>query len=192
MSEWKEKIETMEHYDREAAIYNVQYLEEQNNKIEDIVNSIRFNQDDQVIDLGCGTGFLFDQISQNIKILVGIDLSINSLKEAKKRLKKSSNIALVRADADNIPFLNQFFDKIIAISLLQNMPNNLKTLEEMKRIAKSETVFAITGLKKKFSKASFLNLLGSANLNVIRLSTDQKLKGYVAICKNKNLTVDFI
>ena len=192
MSEWKEKIETMEHYDREAAIYNVQYLEEQNNKIEDIVNSIRFNQDDQVIDLGCGTGFLFDQIGQNIKILVGIDLSINSLKEAKKRLKKSSNIALVRADADNIPFLNQIFNKIVAISLLQNMPNNLKTLGEMKRIAKSETVFAITGLKKKFSKVSFLNLLGSANLNVIRLSTDQKLKGYVAICKNKNLTVDFI
>ena len=192
MSEWKEKIETMEHYDREAAIYNVQYLEEQNSKIEDIVNSIRFNQDDHVIDLGCGTGFLFDQISQNIKILVGIDLSINSLKEAKKRLKKSSNIALVRADADNIPFLNQIFNKIVAISLLQNMPNNLKTLGEMKRIAKSETVFAITGLKKKFSKVSFLNLLGSANLNVIRLSTDQKLKGYVAICKNKNLTVDFI
>ena len=192
MSEWKEKIETMEHYDREAAIYNVQYLEEQNSKIEDIVNSIRFNQDDHVIDLGCGTGFLFDQISQNIKILVGIDLSINSLKEAKKRLKKSSNIALVRADADNIPFLNQIFDKIVAISLLQNMPNNLKTLGEMKRIAKSETVFAITGLKKKFSKVSFLNLLGSANLNVIRLSTDQKLKGYVAICKNKNPTVDFI
>ena len=192
MPEWKEKIETMEHYDREAAIYNVQYLEEQNSKIEDIVNSIRFNQDDHVIDLGCGTGFLFEQISQKIKILVGIDLSINSLKEAKKRLKKSSNIALVRADADNIPFLNQFFDKIIAISLLQNMPNNLKTLEEMKRIAKSETVFAITGLKKKFSKVSFLNLLVSANLNVIRLSTDQKLKGYIAICKDKNLTVDFI
>ena len=192
MSEWKEKIETMEHYDREAAIYNVQYLEEQNSKIEDIVNSIRFNQDDHVIDLGCGTGFLFEQISQKIKILVGIDLSINSLKEAKKRLKKSSNIALVRADADNIPFLNQIFNKIVAISLLQNMPNNLKTLGEMKRIAKSETVFAITGLKKKFSKVSFLNLLGSANLNVIRLSTDQKLKGYVAICKNKNLTVDFI
>lgn len=192
MSEWKEKIETMEHYDREAAIYNVQYLEEQNSKIEDIVNSIRFNQDDHVIDLGCGTGFLFDQIGQKIKILVGIDLSINSLKEAKKRLKKSSNIALVRADADNIPFLNQIFDKIVAISLLQNMPNNLKTLGEMKRIAKSETVFAITGLKKKFSKVSFLNLLGSANLNVIRLSTDQKLKGYIAICKDKNLTVDFI
>lgn len=192
MSEWKEKIETMEHYDREAAIYNVQYLEEQNSKIEDIVNNIRFNQDDHVIDLGCGTGFLFDQIGQKIKILVGIDLSINSLKEAKKRLKKSSNIALVRADADNIPFLNQIFDKIVAISLLQNMPNNLKTLGEMKRIAKSETVFAITGLKKKFSKVSFLNLLGSANLNVIRLSTDQKLKGYIAICKDKNLTVDFI
>lgn len=192
MSEWKEKIETMEHYDREAAIYNVQYLEEQNSKIEDIVNSIRFNQDDHVIDLGCGTGFLFDQIGQKIKILVGIDLSINSLKEAKKRLKKSSNIALIRADADNIPFLNQIFDKIVAISLLQNMPNNLKTLGEMKRIAKSETVFAITGLKKKFSKVSFLNLLGSASLNVIRLSTDQKLKGYVAICKDKNLTVDFI
>lgn len=187
MSEWKEKIETMKHYDRQAAIYNVQYQEEQNSKIEDILNSIKFNQNDQVMDLGCGTGFLFNQVAKKVKILVGIDLSINALKEAKKRLINSSNIALVRADADNTPFQNQIFDKVVAITILQNMPNNMKTINEMKRISKSTTIFALTGLKKKYNQKSLLNLLQSANLNVIKLSNNQKLKGHIILCKKNRL-----
>ncbi|MEJ2242323.1 MAG: class I SAM-dependent methyltransferase [Candidatus Bathyarchaeota archaeon] len=179
MPEWKDKIETMD--------YNVQYLEEQNSKIKDIINNIELDQNDQVIDLGCGTGFLFSQVAKKVKILVGIDFSINALKEAKKRLKNSPNVALIRADADHTPCPNQIFDKIVAITLLQNMPNNLKTLLEMKRISKSEAIFAFTGLKKKFNQESFLNLLQSANLNIIRLNINQKLKDYIVLCKNKNI-----
>ena len=189
MSEWKEKFETMKHYDRQAGIYNVQYLEEQNYKIENILSDIKFNQSDLVIDVGCGTGFLFNHVSREAKMLVGLDLSVNSLRVAKKKLTNSANMALVRADADNTPFPNQIFDKVFAVSVLQNMPNNLKTISEMKRIGKSETIFAFTGLKKKFNQESFLNLLKSVNLKIMKLVDNQKLKGYVVLCKNKKTKV---
>lgn len=193
MSQWKEKIETMKHYDRQAKIYNIQYLEEQKIKIEEILKNIKFSQNDQIIDIGCGTGFLFDHFTQSVKFIVGIELSINAIREAKKRLINTPNIALIRADADYTPFPNRIFDKVIAISVLQNMPNNLKTIREMKRIGKLETVFALTGLKKKFNQESFLNLLKNADLNIIKLTNNQKLKGYVALCKKKkSQTVDFI
>lgn len=187
MSQWKEKLETMKHYDRQAVIYNIQYLEEQKSKIEEILKNIKFNQNDQIIDIGCGTGFLFDQFTQSVKFFIGIELSINAIREAKKRLKNASNIELIRADADYTPFPNKIFDKVIAISVLQNMPNSLKTIREMKRIGKLETVFAITGLKKKFNQDSFLNLLKNSDLNIINLSNNQKLKGYVALCKRKEV-----
>jgi len=184
MREWKEKRGTMRHYDRQAAIYDVQYLGEQDAKIEDILNSMDLESNELVLDLGCGTGFLFQHITQRVGLLVGIDVSQKALQEAKKRTKNLSNIVLVRADADYTPFLDRIFDKVFAVTVLQNMPDPMKTITEMKRIGKPQATFSVTGLKKKFTQESFVNLLKTARLKVSTLKTDQQLKGHVAVCTN--------
>jgi ubiquinone/menaquinone biosynthesis C-methylase UbiE len=173
----------MRHYDRQAAIYDVQYVGEQNAKIEDILNSMKFESNELVLDLGCGTGFLFQHIAQRVRV-VGLDLSQQALREAKKRAKNMPNLFLVRADADHTPFQSNIFDKIFAITVLQNMPAPTKTLMEMKRTAKPQAMFAVTGLKKKFTQESLVDLLETASLKVVTLNTSQQLKGYVAVCRN--------
>ena len=183
MWEWKEKRGTMRHYDRQAAIYDEQYVSEQNTKIEDTLNCIKFDSNELVLDLGCGTGFLFHRVAQNVKHLVGVDVSQNALKQAKKRTKNVSNIVLVRADADNTPFPNHTFDKIFAITVLQNMPDPKKTIIEMKRTGKPEAVFAVTGLKKKYTQENFVDILESAHLKVVKLNSSQQLKGHVVVCQ---------
>jgi len=179
----------MRHYDLQAAIYDVQYLGEQNAKIADILNSMKLGSGEHVLDLGCGTGFLFPHISKNVGLLVGVDVSAKSLREAKKRTKNLSNIVLVRADADYTPFLNHIFDKVFAITVLQNMPDPMKTITEMKRIGNPHAVFAVTGLKKKFTQESFVNLLKTARLKVSILETDQQLKGHIAVCTSAERSV---
>ena len=183
MREWKEKRGTMRHYDQQASIYNVQYLGEQNAKIEDAIIITELKPNETVLDLGCGTGFLFQHI-KSIRLLVGLDISSKALQEAKKRTKNLTNIALVRADADNTPFPDHIFDKVFAITVLQNMPEPTKTISEMKRTAKPQATFAVTGLKKKFTQKSFIELLENARLTVVALNTSQQLKGYVAVCRN--------
>lgn len=185
MQEWKEKRSNMRHYDRQAAIYNVQYLGEQDTKIEDILNNTELDSKDVVLDMGCGTGFLFKHINKQVETLVGIDLSQKALQEAKKRTKNMANVALIQADADNTPFLDHTFDKILAITILQNMPDPAKTLSEMKRVSKPQATFAVTGFKKMFTHKSFAGLLERAHLKVVTLSTDQRLKGHVAVCTNR-------
>jgi ubiquinone/menaquinone biosynthesis C-methylase UbiE len=184
MREWKEKQGTMRHYDQQAAIYDVQYLGEQNAKIEDSLKRMGLDLNEIVLDLGCGTGFLFHHIDKSIRLLVGLDISSNLLREAKKRTKKLTNITLVRADADNTPFPDCIFDRVFAITLLQNMPDPMKTISEMKRIGKPQAIFAVTGLKKSFTQESFVNLLNTARLKVSALGTDQQLKGHIAVCTN--------
>jgi len=184
MREWKEKRGTMRHYDQQAAIYNVQYVEEQNTKIEDSLNSMKFGSNEIVLDLGCGTGFLFQHIAQRVGFLVGIDVSQKVLREAKKRTKNMQNIVLVRADADNTPFPDHIFDKVFAVTVLQNMPEPTKTITEIKRVGKPQAIFAVTGLKKKFTQESFVDLLEMAQLKVVTLNTNQRLKGHVAVCTN--------
>jgi len=184
MREWKEKRGTMRHYDQQAIVYDVQYLGEQNAKIEDALSSTELKPNEAVLDLGCGTGFLFQHIDKTIRLLVGLDISSKALREAKKRTKNLSNTELIRADADNTPFPNHIFDRVFAITLLQNMPDPIKTITEMKRVGKPQAMFAITGLKKKFTQEGFVNLLKAARLKVSVLETDQQLKGHIAVCTN--------
>jgi ubiquinone/menaquinone biosynthesis C-methylase UbiE len=174
----------MRHYDRQAAVYDVQYVGEQNAKIEDALSDTELKPNETVLDLGCGTGFLFQHISKSIRLVVGLDVSSKVLREAKKRTKNLSNIALIRADADNTPFPDRTFDRVFAITLLQNMPDPLKTISEMKRIGKVQAIFAATGLKKKFTQESFFNLLKMARLKISALGTGQRLNGYIAVCTN--------
>lgn len=175
----------MRHYDQQAAIYDMQYLEEQNAKIEDILDKMKLGLNEVVLDMGCGTGFLFQHIHKRVKFLVGIDLSSNALREAKKRTKNLPNIALVRADADNTPFLDHIFDKVFAITVLQNMPDPTKTITEMKRTGRPQAKFAVTGLKKKFTQESFVALLERAQLKVVTLNTNEQMKGHAAVCTNR-------
>ncbi len=185
MREWKEKRSNMRHYDKQAAIYNVQYLEEQDNKISDILTSTELSSKELVLDVGCGTGFLFKHINKRVGHLVGIDLSQKALQEAKKRTKNMTNVALVRADADNTPFQDHTFDKVFAITVLQNMPDPTKTISEMKRVSKPQAIFAVTGFKKMFTQESFVDLLERAQLKVLTLNTGQRLKGHVAVCTKR-------
>jgi len=184
MQEWNEKQRTMRHYDQQAKIYDARYLDEQNTKLESILHSLERDSTELIFDMGCGTGFLFQHLNNTAKVLVGLDTSSNLLQEAKKRTKKMSNILLIRADADNTPFPDHIFDRAFAITLLQNMPDPTKTVEEIKRVSKPEAVFVLTGLKKKFTRESFVDLLKRARLKVSTLKTEEYLKGYVAVCTN--------
>jgi len=104
--------------------------------------------------------------------------------ESSSRNKDLPNVFIVRADADNTPFPAQIFDKVFAITILQNMPAPTKTIIEMKRIGKSQALFAVTGLKKKFTPKSFVDLLERLDLKVVMLNTNPLLKGHIVICTN--------
>lgn len=181
MREWKEKRGAMRHYDRQAAIYDAQYEVEQNTKIEYALTCIKFESNELVLDLGCGTGLLFKHMNKKIGLLVGVDVSLNALREAKKRMNMA-NIAIIRADADTTPFPDHIFNKVIAITVLQNMPDPKKTITEIKRIEKTGAIFAATGLKKKFTKESFIELLERADLKIITFNMSNKFNDILAIC----------
>jgi len=187
--EWDKKRRIMSHYDHQAKVYDLRYLEEQDAKIRAALNRMLLISNELILDIGCGTGFLFHHINKTTAFLMGIDISLKLLREAKERTKNLSNIALIRADADNTPFPNHIFYRIFAITLLQNMPNPKKTISEMRRIGKPEALFVVTGLKKKFTRESFIDLLKQAQLKISILQTNEHLKDYIAICKNPSQSV---
>lgn len=90
------------------------------------------------MDLGCGTGVLFPHILKSIGKkgrLFGVDFSQEMLLEAKKRVK-SKNIILICASAENLPFLTESFDYVIAFASFPHFQSKTKALGEISRVLK--------------------------------------------------------
>jgi len=197
MSEWDKKRDTMQHYDLTANIYDTQYAEEQEAKIEAAMKGLNIEQHGLVLDAGCGTGLLFNHIADKADEVVGLDISREILSQAKKRAKKFQNVHLIWADADNTPLIDNAFSHVFAITLVQNMPDPVKTLNEVKRVAKKDAVIVVTGLKKKFTVEIFEELLHKVGLKVIEIRNGN-LKCHVAICIkilnkiSRNLRLNYI
>ncbi len=181
MSEWYKKRDMMRHYDLTAHIYDMQYAEEQTAKIEAAMESVNMEKQDLVLDVGCGTGLLFKYVANKAKTIVGLDISRKILLHAKERVKKFPNVYLIWADADNMPLKEKIFDHVFAVTLIQNTPNPVKTLNEVKRVTRENAVIVVTGLKKKFSLEIFEGLLRDAGLNIVALKSEN-LKCHVAVC----------
>ena len=181
MSEWAQKRDIMLRYNSTAHCYDRRYFEEQTLKIKAAIEGVNVRKESLILDVGCGTGLLFDYATKRAKTIVGLDISRETLLKAKKRAKKSSKIHLIFADADNMPFKKGVFNHVFSITLMQNMPDPIVTLKEIKRVTKEDAFIVITGLKKKFSNETFNRLLRDANLRVIE-SRSEGLKSYVTAC----------
>lgn len=184
MSGWQKKRRVMRRYDLTAEMYDSRYAEEQTAKIIAALKNLT-EPNGPILDAGCGTGLLFDYVTDKTRLTVGIDISKKTLMLALRRLRdlKISNVFLVQADVDNMPFDNNVFGRIFSITVLQNSPDPGRTLAEIKRVGKHEVVFVITGLKSIFGEGAFRRLLKNAGMRILAFE-DNDLKCYVAICAN--------
>jgi len=182
MNEWKKKHTIMQRYDTTAGIYDRRYAEEQETKIEAAMRHFEMEKKSKILDAGCGTGLLFSHVGEKTRIVVGLDVSKKSLLVARGRVGALSNVDIVQADADNMPFGKRVFSHVFAFTLIQNTPNPVETLRELERVASKDAVLIVTGLKRIFTKEAFQALLHGAGVRIIAWEDGDNLKCYVAVC----------
>lgn len=139
-----EKLELMRDYNATAHLYDDRYGQEQILKISFLLGRVRPKRHDVLLDIGCGTGLLFEFV--DCKLIVGIDLSINMLKEAKRRRREY--IELVLGDAEFLPIKSEVVDVVISVTVLQLLRDNNTFMSEVFRCLKSGGVFGISLLSK--------------------------------------------
>jgi ubiquinone/menaquinone biosynthesis C-methylase UbiE len=186
MSGWHKKRRVMVCYDTTASIYDRRYAEEQAAKVEAALKNVSIEKEGLILDVGCGTGILFDHVADEADGIIGVDFSKKCLLQAKERIfnKSLQNVQLILADVDNMPFHNEVFNTVFAMTILQNMPSPSETLAEIKRVSINDALFVVSGLKKIFTEKGFERLLKNSQLNTLMLE-DEKLKCYVAVCTNQ-------
>jgi len=168
----------MRRYDLTAGMYDTRYAEEQEAKYKAALENVK--PAGTVLDVGCGTGLFFKHVVDETETVVGVDSSMKLLLEARKHARNWRRVHLVQADADHLPFNEDFFDVVLAFTVLQNMPKPLSTLKELWRVAKPEAHVIVTGLKKVFSPASLQEMLESAGLSQVSIIDENSLMCFVA------------
>jgi len=86
----------------------------------------------RILDLGCGTGFLLEELNSVSNNSVGLDLSADMLKLACE--KEKAKRRLILGSGDNLPFADGVFDVVVCRGSLHHMPNLEHVLSEIRRI----------------------------------------------------------
>jgi len=135
----------MTYYDEISKGYDELHGEEQLKKLRIIADNIPTTKETKLLDVGCGTGL-------SAKVF---DCQITGIDPSEELLKKCP-FTTVKGSAENMPFANNTFDVVIAVTSIHNFDDLEQGLKEIKRVGKQ---FALTVLKKSPKKDKILELI---------------------------------
>ena len=108
----------------------------------ELVDLLNIQKKDKIIDVGSGTGDLINFIlKKNLaNTLFSVDLNIEMLNYGRRKFR-GKNVKFIKANAEKLPFKDNYFDKFIISFCLRNVTNINKALLEAFRILKPGGVF---------------------------------------------------
>jgi len=105
-----------------------------------------------ILDVASGTGdFAIESLKANPKKIIGVDISAGMLEIGKQKIKKlhlEDKIELQLADAEHLPFTDNYFDVITVGFGVRNFENLEVGLKEMLRVLKPKGDLVILEFSK--------------------------------------------
>lgn len=86
----------------------------------------------KVLDVGCGTGALLDELAPLCDELWGADLSPTAIEFCRRR----GHERLLVADAQHVPLPDASFDAVTAVGIIEHLDDDAGFLDEMRRLLK--------------------------------------------------------
>lgn len=83
--------------------------------------------------------------------IYAVELSSNALQLASKNRQQSrggDRVNLIQADAEQLPFRSNYFDLVLCTSLLHHLPDPVRVLDEISRVAKADGMVFIRDLRR--------------------------------------------
>jgi ubiquinone/menaquinone biosynthesis C-methylase UbiE len=157
-------------------IYDLRYAEEQGAKYDALLDRMTPEPDDVALDMGCGTGLLTERLESQA---VGLDISARLLSAARSRLQERTQSHLVLGDAGALPFRDSSFNLVFSVTVLQNTPDPLASIREIKRVGRAKA--GVSALKKAFTRESFRMLLEEGRFSSFDILDSSGLNDWVAL-----------
>jgi ubiquinone/menaquinone biosynthesis C-methylase UbiE len=140
----KYKMESMLDWTTRAEYYHVNWVKENVGPFRatvKLVDALKVEPNDFVLDLACGTGAVSREISHRLTgsgALIGIDLSSTALSIANSWVSSlPNNKCFIQMDAENIG-LRSIFNKVTCQYALSFFPNPARAMREVRNVMKSQ------------------------------------------------------
>jgi len=135
------------HFDAQAAEYDRRdtYYYSQNGKIScrDIAEQIRDLPYGSLLDVGCGTGFLIDNLTkQKPARYCGVDLSDEMIRVARE--KQIEGAEFVVGSADKLPYPDETFDIVTCSQSFHHYPYPEQAMREARRVLKPGALYILS------------------------------------------------
>jgi len=109
---------------------------------------LTFQEDNQVLDIGCGGGATLKRMSEYIRSghLTGIDyskVSVDLSREFNEKDIQSGKMEVLEASVEKLPFEEKTFDKIVTVESFYFWPDPVENLKEVFRVLKEGGTFLL-------------------------------------------------
>lgn len=123
-------------------------------KIKDIEDAASINEDEVVVDIGGGTGFLANHICNSCNTVYVLDESEKML----SRVEDRGNVKIIKGNALSTPFDNGSIDTVIMSDVFHHIKEQEELIAEISRILKDSGKIVIMDFHKNHIRTRLLRV----------------------------------
>lgn len=143
------------------------------------------NKEIKILDLSCGSGELLNELHKrcpNAK-LYGVDISSKMLEIARKKLPK--NVKLQKMDVHKLKYPNNYFDFVVSTEALHHYYDQVKALQEMKRVVKNEGKVMIVDINFIFNFVHYI--FQKIEPGCVKVNSKKEMRQLFVNCELNNI-----
>ena len=120
--------------------------------VEDVMQRMNVQPRDRILEVGCGEGWAARRLASLVPegLVVGLDGSDEMIRKARAQSAGLENILLLWADAEEIPWQEKFFTKVLCVEAFYYFEHPEKVLREIYRVlSPGGSVWIVNHLSKE-------------------------------------------
>ena len=142
--------------------------------VKELIARMDIHPRDRMLEVGCGEGWASRVLAGLVPegLVVGLDISEQMVHSARAKSASFQNLMFILGEADDIPWQNDFFSKVLSVEAFYYFENAEKALREIHRVMSPGGSMWILNLISKENELS-LRRLGDLKVPVHLLSAEE-------------------
>ncbi len=131
-----DKQDVIAFFDKCAPSWDAELIKS-DEKINKILDNAQIGENQDILDVACGTGVLFDYyLQRQVASVTGIDISPEMAKIAAEKYAGESRVQVLRGDVESYPF-DRKFDRIVVYNAFPHFPQPAQLIATLSSLLKA-------------------------------------------------------